>query len=235
MGIENNLIEIEKSIVKACKEKDIERSEIQLIGVTKTIAIDRIKEAIGYGISLLGENKVQEIVDKYDKFDNTVKWHMIGHLQRNKVKYIIDKVEMIHSVDSMKLAKEIDKRAGQIGIKMNCLIQINIGNEESKYGINYDDAEEFLADAVKLKNLKICGLMAIAPYYENCEKVRPYFKKMNDLFKRMKNEAYGEQMLYLSMGMTHDYIVAIEEGANIVRIGTGIFGERNYSKQEEMK
>jgi pyridoxal phosphate enzyme (YggS family) len=230
MGIEKNLDEIEKNITHVCEANNIARSEIQLVAVTKTIGVERISETISLGISVLGENKVQEIMDKYDKIDKSTQWHMIGHLQTNKVKYIIDKVEMIHSVDSIKLAREINKRAAQASITMDCLIQINIGNEESKYGIDYDDAESFLDEAGSLNNLRICGLMAIAPYFDNNEKVRPYFKKMNDLFEKMKREGHKKQMIYLSMGMTHDYLTAIEEGANIVRIGTGIFGERNYSK-----
>ncbi|MBK5251197.1 MAG: YggS family pyridoxal phosphate-dependent enzyme [Peptostreptococcaceae bacterium] len=230
MGIEKNLDEIEKNIADACEAKNIARSEIQLVAVTKTIGVERISEAISFGISALGENKVQEIMNKYDKIDKSAQWHMIGHLQTNKVKYIIDKVEMIHSVDSIKLAREINKRAEKAGTTMDCLIQINIGNEESKYGIDYDETESFLDEAGSLKNLRICGLMAIAPHFDNNEKVRPYFKKMNDLFEKMKSEGHKKQMVYLSMGMTHDYLTAIEEGANIVRIGTGIFGERNYLK-----
>jgi len=230
MGIKINLEEIEKKIGKICKEKGIERNGIQLIAVTKTIDAERIKEAIEAGVSVLGENKVQEILGKYDKIEEKVKWHMIGHLQRNKVKYIIDKVDMVHSLDSMELAREIDKRAARSGKTMDCLIQINIGQEASKSGIDYDDAESFLNEAASLDNVRICGFMAIAPYIEDKEKVRPYFKKMHELFIRMKMKGHENQMLYLSMGMTHDFETAIEEGANMVRIGTGIFGERNYSK-----
>ncbi len=230
MGININLEEIESKIENICKRKGIERNGIRLIAVTKTIDVKRINEAIDSGVEFLGENKVQEIVDKYEKIDEKAKWHMIGHLQRNKVKYIIEKVDMIHSLDSMKLAHEIDKRAAQAGKTMDCLIQINIGNEESKSGIGYDDAESFLNEAGMLENIRICGFMAIAPFIEDKEKVRPYFRKMNELFTRMKMKGHEEQMLYLSMGMTHDFETAIEEGANMVRIGTGIFGERDYSK-----
>jgi len=230
MGIKINLEEIEKKILNICNENKIDRKGIQLIAVTKTIDVEKIKEAIDEGILTLGENKVQEIVDKYDKIEEKAKWHMIGHLQRNKVKYIIEKVDMIHSLDSMKLAREIDKRAAQAGKTMDCLIQINIGEEESKSGIDYDDAESFLNEAGNLENVRIRGFMAIAPYIEDKEKVRPYFKKMNELFERMKTKGHEDQMIYLSMGMTHDFETAIEEGANMVRIGTGIFGERNYSR-----
>ncbi|SRR6056297_498028 len=230
MGIKINLEHIEKRIVDICNKNGIERNKIQLIAVTKTIGVERIKEAIKSGVDVLGENKAQEIVEKYDEIEEKVKWHMIGHLQRNKVKYIIDKVEMVHSLDSMKLAVEIDKRAAKTGKKMDCLIQINIGGEESKSGIDYDDAESFLNEAGSLDNVRILGFMAIAPYIEDKEKVRPYFKKMNELFERMKMKGHEDQMLYLSMGMTHDFETAIEEGANMVRIGTGIFGERDYSK-----
>ncbi len=230
MGIKINLEEIEKKIQNICNENKIDRKGIQLIAVTKTIDVEKIKEAIDEGILTLGENKVQEIVDKYDKIEEKAKWHMIGHLQRNKVKYIIEKVDMVHSLDSMKLAREIDKRAAQAGKTMDCLIQINIGEEESKSGIDYDDAESFLNEAGNLENVRIRGFMAIAPYIEDKEKVRPYFKKMNELFERMKMKGHEDQMIYLSMGMTHDFETAIEEGANMVRIGTGIFGERNYSR-----
>lgn len=206
--------------------------DVLLVAVTKTHPADIINEAIDAGATDIGENKTQEIMDKYDQV-KPVRWHMIGHLQTNKVKYIIDKVDMIHSVDSLKLAKEINKRAANHDKIMDVLVQVNSAQEESKFGVTSEETGE-LIDAIlaNCPNVKICGLMCIAPFDENPDNVRKYFaelKKLYDDYKKIEHD--NLDFKYLSMGMSHDYKVAIEEGSNLVRVGTAIFGERDYSKQ----
>lgn len=206
--------------------------DVLLVAVTKTHPADIINEAIDAGATDIGENKAQEIMDKYDQV-KPVRWHMIGHLQTNKVKYIIDKVDMIHSVDSLKLAKEINKRAANHDKIMDVLVQVNSAQEESKFGVTSEETGEFI-DAIlaNCPNVKICGLMCIAPFDENPDNVRKYFaelKKLYDDYKKIEHD--NLDFKYLSMGMSHDYKVAIEEGSNLVRVGTAIFGERDYSKQ----
>ena len=202
------------------------------VAVTKTHPADIINKAINANTTDIGENKAQEIMDKYDQV-KPVRWHMIGHLQTNKVKYIIDKVDMIHSVDSLKLAKEINKRAANHDKIMDVLVQVNSAQEESKFGVTSEETGE-LIDAIlaNCPNVKICGLMCIAPFDENPDNVRKYFaelKKLYDDYKKIEHD--NLDFKYLSMGMSHDYNVAIEEGSNLVRVGTAIFGERDYSKQ----
>ena len=202
---------------------------VKLIAVTKTHSPEEINEAIDNGITDIGENKVQEILDKYDKV-KPVRWHMIGHLQTNKVKYIIDKVVLIHSVDSLKLAKEINKRAKQHDKVMDILIQVNAAHEESKWGIDPSQTGDLIRQILdECPNVRIKGLMSVAPYAEDPEEVRPFFaevKKLLDEYSKIPGEMIDMQ--YLSMGMTHDYEAAIKEGANIVRVGTAIFGARVY-------
>ena len=198
--------------------------------VSKTVDVPRIKEAVNLGLVDLGENKPQEINWKYYEIKN-VKWHQIGHLQTNKVKYIIDKVCLIHSVDSLKLAEEISKRAKSKNITMDILVEINIAGEEAKSGVPLDEAEALAVEISKLDNVIVKGLMTVAPFVENPEDNREYFKQMRNLFVDIRNKNYNNiDMKYLSMGMTNDYEIAVEEGANIVRIGTGLFGARDYSK-----
>lgn len=207
-------------------------SDVLLVGVTKTRSVDEINQGIDAGLTDIGENKVQEIMDKYD-FVKPVKWHMIGHLQTNKVKYIIDKVSMIHSVDSYKLAEEINKRAAQHNLTMDILIQVNSAQEESKFGISTDETEELIRRILEnCSNIRIRGLMCIAPFAENPADVRVYFaevKKLYDQYGTIEHERLDFQ--YLSMGMSHDFGVAILEGSNLIRVGTAIFGERDYSKK----
>ena len=206
--------------------------DVLLVAVTKTRTADEINEAIDAGITDIGENKVQEVVDKFDRV-KPVRWHLIGHLQTNKVKYIIDKVCMIHSVDSMKLAKEIDKRAGQHGLTMDILIQVNAAQEESKFGITTDDTKQLILDILEqCPNVRIRGLMHIAPAADDPNEVREYFTQVKDLYEECgKIEHPHLDFKYLSMGMSHDFGVAIEEGSNLIRVGTSIFGERDYSKK----
>lgn len=205
--------------------------DVLLVAVTKTHPVEMLNEVIDAGATDIGENKVQEILDKYDHV-KPVRWHMIGHLQTNKVKYIIDKVSMIHSVDSLKLAKEIDKRAVQHDLTMDILIQVNSAQEESKFGITTDETGKLIEDILEnCPSVRIRGLMCIAPYADDPDTVRQYFaevKKLYDQFSQIDHE--NLDFRYLSMGMSHDYKVAIEEGSNLVRIGTSIFGERDYSK-----
>ena len=229
--LNENIDVVVSNIKNACERSGRKFEEVTLIGVTKTIDEDIINKSIEFGIKNIGENKVQEITRKYDKIDKSVNWHLIGHLQTNKVKYIIDKVSLIHSVDSYKLAEEISKRAVKAEIEMNILIQINVAEEDSKFGINKDNIDEMVENISKLPNIKIQGLMNIAPYYEDNEFVRKYFREMKEIFDRIKNNNYDKvNMNYLSMGMTNDYEIAVEEGANMIRVGTGIYGARNYNK-----
>ena len=189
-----------------------------------------INEAIKLGVTDIGENKVQEIEEKYDKIEGNVRWHMIGHLQSNKVKYIIDKVSLIHSLDRKSLAKEIQKRAEQNNIVAEVLVQVNVSEEESKFGLKVEETLPFIESLDKYKNIKVMGLMTMAPHVEDVEKTRPVFKKLRELSEEIKAKNFeNTEMKYLSMGMTNDYQVALEEGANLVRVGTGIFGERIYN------
>ncbi|WP_432665190.1 YggS family pyridoxal phosphate-dependent enzyme [Wukongibacter baidiensis] len=229
--IEDNINFVKDNIKKACEKVNRSPEEVNLIAVTKTIDAERINTALRTSIKNIGENKVQEIMEKYDKIECEPNWHLIGHLQTNKVKYIIDKVDMIHSVDSIKLAKEIDKRAKKVSRVMDVLVQVNIADEDTKFGLAEDELDGFIKEISILENVRVQGLMAIVPYVIDPEDVREHFRKMKDIFDRLKNSTFKNvYMNYLSMGMTNDYMVAIEEGANMVRVGTGIFGERDYSK-----
>ena len=230
MDVKDNLKSVQASIEQA-RQNSCEKQEVTLVAVTKTIDVGPMKEVLKEGVSCFGENKVQEILSKYEKFPDTVKWHLIGTLQSNKVKYIIDKVEMIHSLDRMSLAKEIDRRAKEIGVVIKCLIQVNISQEESKHGLDKAEALKFIEEvAQNFSHIQVLGLMGMAPFVEDAEGARPYFRQLKELFEEAKNLNLGTgQMKYLSMGMTNDYTVAIEEGSNMVRVGTGIFGKRNYN------
>lgn len=230
-SIRENIEIVKKEIETICLERNRDPKDVTLIAVTKTVDIERIKEAIGAGITDIGENKVQELMDKYEDLKDYANFHLIGHLQSNKVKYIIDKVKLIHSVDSLKLIDEIDKRAKKLNKTVNILIQVNVAREETKFGIDINEVNDYIEYASKFENIKVQGLMTIAPYYEDPEKTRPIFRILKEKFDELSNIKYNNvEMKYLSMGMTNDYKVAIEEGANMVRIGTKIFGERNYNK-----
>lgn len=230
MSIKENLENINVKITAAAEKSGRKRDDILLLAVSKTVDVPRIKEAVALGIVELGENKPQEINRKYFEVEN-VKWHQIGHLQTNKVKYIIDKVCLIHSVDSVKLAEEISKRAKAKNIVMEILVEVNIAGEEAKHGVPLSEAEGLALEISKLDNIKVKGFMTVAPFVDNPEDNREYFSQMKKLFVDIKDKNYNNiDMKYLSMGMTNDYEVAIEEGANIVRIGTGLFGARDYAK-----
>ncbi|PKM85182.1 MAG: YggS family pyridoxal phosphate-dependent enzyme [Firmicutes bacterium HGW-Firmicutes-11] len=225
--IADNIREI-KEIIKSAEQRSEGRSsDVLLVAVTKTRSAEEINRAIEAGITDIGENRVQEITEKHDKVA-PVRWHMIGHLQTNKVKYIIDKVCMIHSVDSLKLAAEIDRRAGEHGITMDILVQVNAAGEESKFGLGTQEARQLAADILdQCPNLRIRGLMSIVPFEDDPEMVRIYFRMVRELFETLKETSHPRlDLKWLSMGMSNDYKVAIEEGSNLVRIGTAIFGER---------
>ena len=230
--IRENIDRINAEKAKYAETAGKTEQDVLLVAVTKTRTADEINEAIDAGITDIGENKVQEVVDKFDHV-KPVRWHLIGHLQTNKVKYIIDKVCMIHSVDSMKLAKEIDKRAGQHGVTMDILIQVNAAQEESKFGITTDDTKQLILDILEeCPNIRIRGLMHIAPAADDPNDVRQYFSQVKDLYEECgKIEHPHLDFKYLSMGMSHDFGVAIEEGSNLIRVGTSIFGARDYSKK----
>lgn len=229
MSMCDNIASVRNNIRLACERVGREPESIKLIAVSKTMGTDKIMEAVSCGIRVFGENKVQELTDKYDILAKDLEWHMIGHLQTNKVKYIVGKVAMIHSVDSIRLLQEIDRRFGAAGLTIDVLIEVNIGREKTKYGIYPEDISSFLVEASKYNHVRISGLMTVAPAVEEAEKARPYFVEMRKLFEYAKSMNKGNiDIRYLSMGMTGDYEVAIEEGSNIVRVGTGIFGPRNY-------
>ena len=228
-AISENLKEIRNKIDMAARKSNRTLEDITLIAVTKTYSPDAINEAIDNGVTDIGENKVQEILEKYDLV-KPVRWHLIGHLQTNKVKYIIDKVHMIHSVDSIRLMDEIERQAAKHNVIMNILIQINISGEESKFGISPDELEDMLIYAGKLNNVKVCGLMTILPKIDTDISLRLQFVNIKDIFIDISNKKYDNvDMQYMSMGMSGDFEMAIEEGSNMVRIGRAIFGERIYN------
>ncbi|MDE7018866.1 MAG: YggS family pyridoxal phosphate-dependent enzyme [Lachnospiraceae bacterium] len=221
---------VEDKIVAACKDSGRNVEDVTLIAVSKTKPVPALQEAYDYGCRDFGENKVQELVDKFDKLPKDIRWHMIGHLQRNKVKYIVDKAYLIHSVDSFRLAQEISKEAAKKEITVSILIEVNVANEESKFGVRCEDVQQIIEDISKLPNLRIRGLMTIAPYVENAEENRQYFEKLRQIYVDIKSKNIDNvYMEVLSMGMTGDYEVAVSEGATYVRVGTGIFGERVYA------
>ncbi|QAT43155.1 YggS family pyridoxal phosphate-dependent enzyme [Aminipila luticellarii] len=231
MSIKENIDQINKIKNEAAVKAGRNGEDILLVAVTKTRPPEDLNAAIDAGITDIGENKVQEIMDKYD-FVKPVRWHLIGHLQTNKVKYIIDKVSMIHSVDSIKLADEINKRAEQHNLTMDILIQVNAAQEESKFGITTDETEEMIHYILEnCPNIRLRGLMCIAPFEENPDDARVFFaqvKEQYDRFSKIQHERLDFK--YLSMGMSHDFEVAIAEGSNLIRVGTAIFGARNYNK-----
>ena len=231
--MEQNIAQVRQNIKQAAEKAGRNPDDILLLAVSKTKPVEQIKEAVSYGLTSLGENKVQEIMDKYEPMGEGIHWHLIGHLQTNKVKYIIDKVDMIHSVESIRLAEEIEKRAAAKDKVMDVLVEVNIAQEESKFGIPVDAVESFLQELSNFPHIRVRGLMTVAPFVENPEDNRGYFRKMRQLLVDINaKKIHNINMDVLSMGMTGDYMVAIEEGATIVRVGTGIFGERYYPNKQ---
>lgn len=227
--VKENLEEVEKKIQGALKRAGRSREEVTLIAVSKTKPVSMLREVYDAGVRCFGENKVQELTEKWEQLPQDIRWHMIGHLQRNKVKYIVDKVELIHSVDSLRLAETIEQEAAKKGVTVNILLEVNVANEESKFGLGVDEVLPLVEKIAKFPHLRMKGLMTIAPYVENAEENRSVFRTLQKLSVDIAEKNIDNVSVeILSMGMTNDYEVAIEEGATMVRVGTGIFGERNY-------
>lgn len=230
MSVCENYKEVEKRMEEACKRAGRKREEVTLIAVSKTKPVSMIEELLPLNVRDFGENKVQELTAKAEILPSALHWHMIGHLQRNKVKYIVDKACIIHSVDSLRLAEEISKAAQKKQVTAKILIEVNVAEEESKFGVRTSELLPLIEAISLLPNIAIKGLMTIAPYVENPEENRWIFQKLKNLSIDIKGKNFDNvTMDVLSMGMTGDYEVAIEEGATHVRVGTGIFGERNYT------
>ncbi|MDE6924328.1 MAG: YggS family pyridoxal phosphate-dependent enzyme [Acetatifactor sp.] len=229
--IRDNLEQVQLKIKEACDRAGRDGGEVTLISVSKTKPLSMLKEAYEAGARDFGENKVQELVEKIPEMPGDVRWHMIGHLQRNKVKYIVGKVYLIHSVDSLRLAEEISKEALKQNTSVNILLEVNMAEEESKFGVAPEETTDLVSRVSRLPGIHICGLMTIAPFVENAEDNRQYFRRLKQLSVDIESKNIDNvNMDILSMGMTGDYSVAVEEGATYVRIGTGIFGERDYVK-----
>ena len=226
----DNIKQVEENIIKSCEKVGRDPKEVTLIAVSKTKPYTAIEEALPSGVLDYGENKVQELTEKYEILPKDIRWHMIGHLQRNKVKYLVGKVELIHSVDSLRLANQIETEFAKKNEIASILIEVNMANEESKFGITSETTEQLVREISKLEHVRIKGLMTIAPYTDNPETNREYFRNMKKLSVEITDKNIDNVIMnVLSMGMTGDYQVAIEEGATMVRVGTGIFGERNYN------
>lgn len=227
--ITENLEQVRKNIDEACRMAGRDPKEVTLIAVSKTKPVSMLKEAYDAGARCFGENKVQEIMDKHPQLPEDIQWHMIGHLQRNKVKYIVDKVSMIHSVDSLRLAQTIEQEAAKHNICVPVLLEVNVAQEESKFGLKMDEVLPLIETIADFPHIKVQGLMTIAPYVENAEDNRDFFRQLKKLSVDIEAKNINNvSMSVLSMGMTGDYQVAVQEGATMVRVGTGIFGERNY-------
>ncbi|MDE5697063.1 MAG: YggS family pyridoxal phosphate-dependent enzyme [Lachnospiraceae bacterium] len=229
LTIQENMKAVEDVIAAECQKAGRKPEDVTLIAVSKTKPVEMLMEAYECGCRDFGENKVQELLDKYEAMPKDIRWHMIGHLQRNKVKYIVDKVYLIHSVDSLRLAEEISKEAIKKNVCVNILVEVNVAEEETKFGTTCGEVKQLVQNIAKLPNICVKGLMTIAPFVENAEKNRPIFSKL----KKISVDITGENidnitMENLSMGMTGDYTVAVSEGATYVRVGTGIFGVRQY-------
>ncbi len=225
-----NISTVYKRISHAAMRAGRDPSEVELVAVTKTVPADRVKEAIDLGVRLIGENRVQEAKEKIeilrDKIPQTVQWHMIGHLQKNKVRPAVMLFDMIQSVDSLELAMKINRTASEFGKVQRVLVQVKLSEEETKHGVAEEELEHLLAEMMGMENLIVEGLMTIPPYFEDPELVRPYFRRLRQLKEQMNQRGFN--LRHLSMGMSGDYEVAVEEGATIVRVGTAIFGRRNY-------
>ena len=228
--LKDQLQEVEKRIQAACDRAGRKREEVTLIAVSKTKPVETLQEAYDLGVRIFGENKVQELTAKYEALPKDIHWHMIGHLQTNKVKYIIDKAELIHSVDSLKLAETIEKEAAKHDLIADILVEVNVAEEESKFGLKMEEVIPFIEKISVFPHIRVCGLMTIAPFVENPEENREVFRTLKKLSVDISAKNINNvTMSVLSMGMTGDYQVAVQEGSTMVRVGTGIFGERNYA------
>lgn len=232
-GLQHDLQKIEENIQKACQRANRKREDVRLIAVSKTQPSDVLQAAYDLGIRTFGENKVQELTGKYEILPKDIQWHMIGHLQRNKVKYIVDKVAMIHSVDSLALAEMIEKESAKKSCITDILLEVNVAEEATKFGLKTAEVLPLVGKLASFSHLHVCGLMTIAPFVENPEDNRSIFAELKKLSVDIANQNIDNiSMGVLSMGMTNDYEVAIEEGATLIRVGTGIFGQRNYNLKE---
>ena len=228
--LSDNLHEVQENIRKACERSGRNPEDVTLIAVSKTKPVSDIEQIYAAGIREFGENKVQEMNDKQKVLPGDINWHMIGHLQRNKVKYIVDNVAMIHSVDSVRLAEEISKEAVKKNVTVDILVEVNVAKEESKFGLYTEDVRQFVEQISKLPGINIKGLMTSAPFVDNPEDNRQYFKKLKDLSVDINAKNIDNvHKDILSKGMTKDYVIAVEEGATRVRVGTAIFGHRDYN------
>lgn len=226
-SIKENLAGLRREVFAAAVKAGRNPADIKIIAVTKNVSAERISEAVQEGVADLGENRVQELLAKQPCFGAGLRWHLIGHLQTNKVKAVVGRINLIHSLDSWRLACEIDRRSREAGVVSEVLVQVNVSGEKSKYGLGPAEAAEFIgAAAADLPGLSVRGLMTIAPLVDDPEEARPVFREMKSLFERIKEKMPAVPIDCLSMGMTNDYRVAVEEGSNILRVGTGIFGAR---------
>lgn len=221
-NITENLEAVKRSIESASRKAGRAGDDVTLIVVTKTRSIAEIKEAIACGVRDIGENYVQEAESKYSEIGDIVQWHMIGHLQRNKARHVVEFASMIHSVDDLELAREISRRAQNIGKRIDVLVEVKVSDEPTKFGAGADEALRLIENIAGFEGIRVCGLMGMAPFLENPEETRPFFSQLRRLWEKLPDE----QRLFLSMGMTQDFEIAIEEGSNMVRIGTAIFGPR---------
>jgi len=233
MLIADNLAQIIKKINQVITEENVARinksKHVKLVAVTKNHDVLAMEQAIAAGIMAIGENRVQEALGKSLALNGKVEWQLIGHLQTNKVRQAVSLFDLIQSVDSERLALEIDREAGKLGKRQDVLMQINVANEETKFGIAAKECMSFARFISQLEHVRLCGMMTVAPFHENTELSRPIFREMHQLFMELKAaQIANTEIEWLSMGMTNDYIIAIEEGSNLVRIGTGIFGQRQY-------
>ncbi|GAB6160571.1 YggS family pyridoxal phosphate-dependent enzyme [Howardella ureilytica] len=228
--LKDSLNEVKKNISEACKRAGRDPKDVTLIAVSKTKPVEMLSEVYNEGVRDFGENYVQELVDKIEIMPKDIRWHMIGHLQRNKVKYLVGKVACIHSVDSIRLAEEINERSVKSGIVTEIMAEVNIAGEESKFGFKRDEVFDFAEKVSVMKGVKLTGLMTSAPYVADPEENRIYFREMKSLSVDINAKNIDNvNITGLSMGMTNDYVVAVEEGATHVRVGTAIFGARNYN------
>lgn len=229
MSVKENLIDLLESIDKEIDLAGRKKDEVKLLAVTKTVDVERIKEIKEFGLKEIGENKVQEIEEKYDALKDDFDFHMIGSLQKNKINKLLGKIKLIHSLDSLSLIEALDKRLANNNIELDGLLQVNISKEESKSGFYKDEVEKVLEQMHEYKNLHIVGFMTMAPFTEDEAVVRNTFRGLYELKEKLAAKNFDNvDLKYLSMGMTHDYKIAIQEGSNILRIGSKIFGERNY-------
>ncbi|MDQ0286944.1 pyridoxal phosphate enzyme (YggS family) [Desulfofundulus luciae] len=232
MGIRENLRLVLEQVAEAAKKAGRDPGSVKLVAVTKNVPVDMMQEAMAAGVKAFGENRVQELVAKHPRLPVDVEWHLIGHLQTNKVKYIIDRVHLIHSLDSWRLAREISRRAQERSLNVEVLVQVNISGEETKYGLPPGEVRNFIVGVAELPGIRVRGLMTIAPLVPDPEGVRPIFRELYQMAGWLRQELPGLPLDFLSMGMSNDFRVAVEEGANIIRVGSAIFGPRPNPRRD---